>query len=116
MLLIALALAAAPLADTATVPPAPARPGAFVVHEEPSLPLLSLRLSLLVEDPPGYAGAGHLQQHLVYPALREAMERVGGRAEIARTPDALVYSVTGPAAELTYLARALRSALAVPPL
>lgn len=114
MLLIALALAAAPLSDTATVPPAPARPGAVIVHEEPSLLLLSLRLSLLVDDPPGFAGAGHLQQHLVYPALREAVERVGGRAEIARTPDALVYSLTGPAAELTYLARVLRSALAVP--
>ncbi len=116
MLLIALALAAAPLLpDTASAPPAPAEPGAFIVHEEPTLPLLSLRLSLLVDDPPGYAGAGHLQQHLIYPELRQAVERVGGRAEIARTPDALVYSVTGPAAELTYLARVLRSALAVPP-
>jgi predicted Zn-dependent peptidase len=107
MLLLALALAAA---DTTPQPPrAPA--GLVTVHRQPALPIVALRLSLLSDDPPGYAGAGHLFQHLLLPSLREQVEQVGGEVQAARTSDAVVYTVVGPAAEVGYLAGVLRSAL-----
>lgn len=88
-----------------------ADPPAVVVHRQPSVPLVSLRLSVLANDPPGYAGAGHLIQHLLYPSLQERVSRVGGEVQIQRTADAVVYTATGPAAELDYLASILISTL-----
>jgi predicted Zn-dependent peptidase len=76
--------------------------------------VVALRLAILADDPAGYAGAGHLIQHLVYPSLQEQVARVGGRVEMARSADALVYAVSGPADELVYLAGVLRSALRPP--
>lgn len=87
---------------------------AIVVHRQPGVPIVSLRLSLLASDPPGYAGAGHLIQHLRYPGLRDQAARVGGRAQIERTADAVVYTVTGPAAELPFLSQLLLSTLSPP--
>jgi predicted Zn-dependent peptidase len=84
---------------------------AIVVHRQPSLPVVALRLSLVANDPPGYAGAGHKIQHLVYPGLQERVQRVGGRVQMQRTSDAVVYTVTGPATELAYLAEVLISLL-----
>ena len=86
----------------------------FVVHHQPAIPLVSLRLSLLVDDPPGLAGAGHLIQHLQYPGLQTRAQAVGGQIAIERTTDAVIYSVTGPAAELHYLAGILKSVLQPP--
>ncbi|HET7322352.1 MAG TPA: hypothetical protein VFI96_07660 [Longimicrobiaceae bacterium] len=92
--------------------PSPVQEGvSFVVHRQPAVPVVALRLAVLADDPPGYAGAGHLIQHLVYPSLQEQVARVGGRVEMARSADALVYTVSGPANELGYLAGVLRSAL-----
>lgn len=88
-----------------------ADPPAVVVHRQPSVPLVSLRLSVLANDPPGYAGAGHLIQHLLYPSMQERVSRVGGEVQIQRTADAVVYTATGPAAELDYLADLLISTL-----
>lgn len=86
----------------------------LAVHRQPAIPLVSIRLSLLVDDPPGLAGAGHLIQHLHYPALRDRAHDVGARVQIERTSDAIVYTVTGPTAELSYLTDLLRSALEAP--
>lgn len=97
--------------------PAPltrAEPATVVVHRQPSVPIVALRLSLLANDPPGYAGAGHLIQHLIYPSLQDRAARVGGAVEIQRTADALVYTATGPATELDYLAGLLTSTLYAP--
>lgn len=94
--------------------PAPAAAPAIQVHRQPSMPLLSLRLALLSDDPPGYAGAGHLIQHLVEPLLEDRLALVGGEARMERSSDAIVYTVTGPAAELGYLAESLRSVLDPP--
>ncbi len=113
-LAVALALAAAP---TDTVPPAPAARAAepaVVVLRQPALPIVALRLSILADDPPGYAGAGHLMQHLLLPRLEERTARVGGRVQAVRTSDAVVYTVVGPAAELGYLAESLSSVLRAP--
>ena len=113
-LAVALALAAAP----DTVPQPPPAPAAaepvVVVLRQPALPIVALRLSLLADDPPGYAGAGHLVQHLMLPSLQERVARVGGRVQAVRTSDAVIYTVVGPAAELDYLAQSLRGVLRVP--
>jgi predicted Zn-dependent peptidase len=115
MLIFAVALA---LAAADTVPP-PAPPSAadqpaVVVLRQPALPIVALRLSLLADDPPGYAGAGHLMQHLLLPSLEERVARVGGRVQAVRTSDAVVYTVVGPASELDYLAQTLRGLLRAP--
>lgn len=116
-MLLALYLSATIAAPDTTV----AGPGAGLaaspaiqVHRQPALPLVSLRLALLSDDPPRYAGAGHLIQHLAYPLLQDRIGRVGGQARMERSADAIVYTVTGPAVELEYLARSLRSVLEPP--
>lgn len=86
----------------------------FAVHRQPAIPLVTLRMSLLVNDPPGLAGAGHLIQHLQYGRLQSRAQVIGGEVRIERTADAIVYSVTGPAAELRFLAELLRSTLQPP--
>src|SRR5688500_538875 len=114
-LAVALALATA-TPDTVPAPPAPAAAEpAVVVLRQPALPIVALRLSLLADDPPGYAGAGHLMQHLHLDRLEERVRRVGGRVQAVRTADAVIYTVVGPAVELDYLAESLRGALAPPP-
>lgn len=87
---------------------------AVVVHRQPGVPLVSLRLSILANDPPGYAGAGHLIQHLRYPYLQDQARRVGATAQIERTTDAVVYTITGPNTELSYLAGLLLTTLTAP--
>ena len=114
-----LALAAGALAlpgDTASRKAAAAaqEAPAVVVHRQPETPVVALRLSLLADDPPGYAGAGHLFQHLQLPALEEQAARVGGRVQATRTADAVIYTVVGPARELDHLAAMLRDALRAP--
>jgi predicted Zn-dependent peptidase len=86
----------------------------FVLHHQPAIPLVSLRMALLADDPSGFAGAGHLVQHLVFPSIQNQVSRVGGTAQMQRTSDAVVYTVTGPAVELGYLAGVLRGALEIP--
>ncbi|MQA91981.1 MAG: hypothetical protein GEU90_17455 [Gemmatimonas sp.] len=102
-------------ADSLLVSVAPARAQveepAVVVHRQPAVGIVALRLSVLANDPPGYAGAGHMIQHLLYSSLRDRVARVGGELQIQRTSDAIIYTATGPASELTYLAEILKSAL-----
>lgn len=114
MLILAVSLA---LAAADTTPPALAAPAdepALVVLRQPALPIVALRLSVLADDPAGYAGAGHLLQHLQLPALEDRVARVGGRVQAVRTSDAVVYTVVGPARELDYLAQTLRTVLRPP--
>lgn len=119
MLLLALTLAAGTAAaDTAALTPRPAPAavaGLVAVHRQPAIPIVALRLSLLADDPPGYAGAGHLLQHLLLPGLRDQVRRVGGEIQVTRGADAVVFTLVGPAGELDYLAGILRSALRPPP-
>ena len=104
------ALLAADTLPRPTAPPA----ASVIVHRQPALPVVALRLSLLADDPPGYAGVGHLIQHLMQPRLEQEVERVGGHAQMERNADALIYTISGPASELGYLAGVLRSALELP--
>ncbi|HEU4562379.1 MAG TPA: hypothetical protein VFS20_31405 [Longimicrobium sp.] len=111
---LALALVAAPH-DTARARPRPAQAApAITVHNQPALPVVALRMSIVANDPPGYAGAGHLIQHLLLPGLEEQAARVGARVQAIRGSDAIVYTLVGPASELDYLAGLLRGALRVP--
>jgi predicted Zn-dependent peptidase len=116
MLTFSLALALAAAHDTTRVrPPAHAQDApAIVVHHQPAIPVVALRLSLLADDPPGYAGAGHLFQHLLLPSLQDQAARVGGHVSAARSSDGVVYELVGPASELDFLAGILRSALRPP--
>lgn len=114
MLILAVALALAAADTVPPLPPPTADEPAVVVLRQPALPIVALRLSLLADDPPGYAGAGHLMQHLLLPSLEERVGRVGGRVQAVRTSDAVVYTVVGPAQELDYLAQTLRAVLRPP--
>jgi predicted Zn-dependent peptidase len=91
-----------------------ARDAAVVLHRQPAIGIVSIRMSVLANDPAGYAGVGHMIQHLLYPSLQDRVGRVGGELQIQRTSDAIVYTATGPAAELTYLSGVLKSALQPP--
>jgi predicted Zn-dependent peptidase len=86
-------------------------PASVIVHHQPAIPIVALRMSLQVDDPPGYAGAGYLFQLLALNRLQDQVGRAGGRVQIQRNSDAIVYTVIGPAAELEYLAGVLRSVL-----
>jgi predicted Zn-dependent peptidase len=106
-------------ADTVALPGPPrlvadVPPASVIVHHQPAIPIVALRLSLLVDDPPGFAGAGHLMQHLHYSRLRSQAGRVGGHVQIVRNSDAIVYTVVGPAVELDYLSSILHAALRAP--
>src|SRR4051812_49921489 len=115
MFTLALALALLAPRDTLRSRPAAQEgPAVVVVHHQPAIPVVALRLSLLADDPEGYAGAGHLFQHLLLPSLEEQAARVGARVAAVRGSDAVVYQVVGPASELDYLAGILRSALRAP--
>jgi predicted Zn-dependent peptidase len=107
-------LAAAPAADTVPAARPSDAPAAVLVHRQSSLPIVAIRLSLLADDPPGYAGVGHLIQHLHEPMLEQRMQRLGGRASIERNADALVYTVTGAVEDLDELVAALRAVLEPP--
>jgi predicted Zn-dependent peptidase len=112
---LALALAAAPNDSARPPTTAPAQEGpAVTVHNQPAIPVVALRLSILAADPPGYSGAGHLIQHLLLPSLEDQAARVGGTVSASRSTDAIVYQVLGPASELDYLAGILRGALRAP--
>ncbi|CAN5802135.1 hypothetical protein BH23GEM6_BH23GEM6_15760 [soil metagenome] len=84
---------------------------ALAVHHQPAVPLVALRLSLMASDPAGYAGAGHLYQHIVHATLTERAAKIGARVLIERSADAVVFTVTGSSLELPYMAAMLRDAL-----
>jgi predicted Zn-dependent peptidase len=114
-MLLALALIAGLTAgDTTAARSTGIAPAAVIVHTQPAIPIVALRMSLLGNDPAGYSGAGYLFQMLALPRLREQVARVGGQVQIQRNADAMVYTVVGPAAELEFLAATLRSVLAPP--
>lgn len=115
MLSLSLLLAAGFIAADTLADPAPspgtAAAAAVIVHHQPALPVVSMRLSVIAADPTGYEGAGHLLQQIAYPELRRRVRSVGGRTSMQRTPDALVYTVTGPVDAFDDLADALRATL-----
>ncbi len=88
-----------------------AQGAALAVHRQPSVPLVALRLALVASDPAGYAGAGHLYQHVVHGALQQRAAEVGARVLLERSADAVVFTITGPSGELPFMAGVLREIL-----
>lgn len=99
---------------TCAAAPAAAQAPLLVVQHQPAVPVVALRVAVVADDPPGYAGAGHLLQHLHEPALRERLRRIGGELLYERNADAIVTTVIGPAAELPTLAETVRALLTPP--
>ena len=62
--------------------------------------VVSLRLSVLLREERGEAGAGQFIQIQAEDRMRSLAERIGARAEVHRTLQALVYQVSGPVADL----------------
>jgi predicted Zn-dependent peptidase len=81
------------------------------VHRQPAIPVVAVRLSLVASDPAGYAGAGHLYQHIVHPSLRERAALIGARVLMERSADAVIFTIIGPSSELPFMAQLLRDAL-----
>ena len=73
--------------------------------------VVSLRLSVLLREERGEAGAGQFIQIQAEDRMRSLAERIGARAEVHRTLQALVYQVSGPVADLDFLGWILREGI-----
>lgn len=80
----------------------------------PSPGIVSLRLSIPLDERPAEAGAGQLLQELATRRATGPASNLGARLESGRTPWGIVYTVTGPVADLDYLAYVLREATRAP--
>lgn len=86
----------------------------LVVREQNAPPLIAIRLSVPVSEPPSLAGAGRVLQLLVENRARSEVERFGGELVLSRTPTHLVYAVRGPAAAFGEMVAVLKYAVAPP--
>jgi hypothetical protein len=76
--------------------------------------VVSLRVSVPLAESREEAGAGQLLQILAEDRMRPLAARIGARAEVHRTPQALVYEVAGTAADLDFLGWVLREGMRAP--
>ena len=76
--------------------------------------VVSLRLSVLLREERGEAGAGQFIQIQAEDRMRSLAERIGARAEVHRTLQALVYQVSGPVADVDFLGWILRDGIRPP--
>ena len=107
---------------------APAEPARFSADELLSIPggpevaifrsvakeVVSLRLSIPLREERAEAGAGQFLQIQAEERMLTLAERIGARAEVHRTPQALVYQVSGPVADLDFLGWILRDGIGPP--
>lgn len=91
-------------------------PGAPEVHlfPRPGSGAVTLRLSFPAREPEWEAGSLQLVRALAAERMTGMAARMGVEARVQRTPEALVYSVSGPASELDFLARVLNEGLRAP--
>jgi predicted Zn-dependent peptidase len=75
---------------------------------------VALRLSIPLGESEEEAGAGQILRSLADSRMRGMARRIGARALVSRTPEALVYEVSGPASELDFLVRILNEGLRPP--
>jgi predicted Zn-dependent peptidase len=80
----------------------------------PAPDVVSLRLSIPLDERPAEAGAGRLLVALAGARMAGPAATLGARIETGRTPWGLVYTVSGPAADLDFLAFLLREATRAP--
>lgn len=76
--------------------------------------VVALRLSIPLAEGATEAGAGRLIETLARRRLSGPAERSGARVESGRTPWGLVYTISGPTADLDHLAFLLREATRAP--
>lgn len=79
-----------------------------------SLPLIAIRLSIPYQELPGLENAGRVLQLISEERARSEIRRFGGRLELSQTPTHLVYSLSGPSANLGELASVLRYLVSAP--
>ena len=78
--------------------------------------VVSLRVSVPLREEGAEAGAGYLLAMEADERMQELARRIGARAEAERTPQAIVYRVSGPVTELDFLGWILREGMGPPPL
>ncbi len=116
------------LALAAAAPQAPSTPSAFHPDEILQPPgggevavfrhvppeVIAIRVSVPFEEVREEAGAGQLLRIQAQDRMAVLAARVGARAAVHRTPQALVYEVSGAAADLDFLAWILREGMRRP--
>ena len=80
----------------------------------PGQQVVALRLSVPLGESEEEAGAGQILRSLADDRMRSMARRIGARSRVSRTPEALVYDVSGPASELDFLVRVLNEGLRPP--
>ncbi len=75
---------------------------------------VSIRLSFLLQEDRSEAGAGQFIQVQAEERMRSLARRIGARAEVHRTPQGLVYQISGAVADLDFLAWILREGIQPP--
>ncbi len=91
----------------------PGGPQVVIFRSVPS-EVVSLRVSVHLEEVPGEGGAGELIRIQAEDRMRVIADRVGARVEVHRTPRALVYQVSGTTTDLDFLGWILREGLKPP--
>ncbi len=99
------------LPDSVLAPPGSPR---VIRLPAPTEGVVSLRLSIPLSESPAEAGAGRMLAMLAQRRLEGPASALGARVEAGRTPWGLVYTVTGPVADLDYLTYLLRVAAREP--
>ncbi len=97
--------------DQVLTPPGGAR---FYLYTTGTSDVVALRVSVPISEGPTEAGAGQILRALAEDRMNAVASRIGARARVARSPDALVYEVAGPAADMDFLAWVLREGLREP--
>ncbi len=91
--------------------------GPRVIHQElAEPPLVSLRLSLPVEEVPGLAGATRVLQELARARLAADAAKLGARLELEHASGHAIYAVIGPRESFEGMVDLLRRALGRPTL
>ncbi len=76
--------------------------------------LISLRLSFPLTETLAEAGGGQILALMAHDRMSTIASRIGARVEVHRTPQAMVYHVSGASSDLDFLVWALSEGLAPP--
>jgi len=76
--------------------------------------VVSIRVSVSMQENPSEAGAGQLLRIQAEDRMKVLAARIGAHVEIHRTPQALVYELSGSLADLDFLGWILREGLKAP--
>lgn len=97
--------------DTVLTPPGGP---AIALFQTGATEVVSLRVSIPLEETVEEAGAGQLLRIQARDRMDDLAGRIGARAQVQRTPRTMVYQVTGSVEDLDFLAWILRVGLSPP--